>query len=561
MSDLPTTRPAVPRPPVAPCGVIAVMDAPISDSDPEVDFPASRPPGCTGPTSKIVLEFEHGFDAMVPRPMELGVWIDGVNLAYAEARQGQDPPATWEVERDVTDYAALFARPGAQGRIRLDPEALWAEPSLMMRVSLRIVFYPQGPGAAAPRKPDRVYALGPDYGAQTPVDSVIDGTSARVRLPRDIERVYADVLMKNSSVVSEACVPRTVAQAMPTVVRHFSEPGVSGRLCEVPVNEVRVFIDGRMAGVAPLEPRYGLREVAPRALHPLPYRVDLSPFAGALSDGNVHDVRFTVGAANSYPSLGIAGALLVYRDPHSTIVSGAVTRNTLHGNPATPAVTHGLVDNGGRVTGPVRTFFTRSFVIDGYVDTARGRLWHRVVQDTYLDNRQQHDAQRPGQFDYRFDQDTTVVYKTWRTSYTTLNGRQLRRDAEYVSYPLVVSDLAEWVSATGASETRLELAQGIHRRGDYNRSRITPYTTRLDERYANLAHQIFNSTTSFWDARTASDYDFVDNRGSCYDATWRATTSGAELTRGAGCPGGTNSVRWFARPDGEPESLGWAGYD
>lgn len=560
--ELPSTKPFVTRPPIAPCGVIEVVDLPISDYEPAIDFAATAPASCTGPLSKIVLELGHEFDGMIPRPMALGVWVDDVNLAFAHARVGDDPPSPWYVERDLTDYTAVF-RPGAQGRIRLDPYALWDEPSLMMRVTLRIVFYPQGAGAAAPRKPDRVYALGPEAGGQAGLDWDLRSNSARVRLPRDIERVYVDVLAKSAGLGAATCVPRVVADALPDVVKRYPEPGVSGERCgDVPLDEIRVYVDGQIAGIAPMEPRAELHPAAPRALHPLPYRVDLSPFAGVLSDGMPHLLRFTTGLGDTAASVQTTATLLVYRDPHSTTVSGSVVRNTLLGTPAVPNVTHGLAQTGDHVTGSVRTVFNRHFLIEGYIDTARGRMWHRVVQDTHLDNRQQYDVRRPDPQAYRYQQATAMTYRTWRTSYTTLVGRQLRRDYEYLSYPLTMSELG---ARTGAIDTvyeeRTEMAQGIHRHGEYDRARIAHYGTRLDERFSNYLYRRFDQATSVYDSRHASEYGYTDNRGSCYDAALISAQGTVEPIRGAGCPGGVNNVRWFARPDGEPESLGWAGYE
>lgn len=190
-------------------------------------------------------------------------------------------------------------------------------------------------------------------------------------------------------------------------------------------------------------------------------------------------------------------------------------------------------------------------------------MWHRVVQDTYLDNRQQYDVRRPNTTEYRYLQDTAMVYRTWRTSYATLAGRQLRRDYEYVSYPLTMSDLADRTGllADTVFETRTDMSQGIHRHGEYDRSRIAHYSTRLDERFSDYAYLRFDETTSTSDYRHASEYGYTDNRGSCYDAALVSEQGTVEVIRGAACPGGVNNVRWFARPDGEPESLGWAGYD
>jgi len=112
-------------------------------------------------------------------------------------------------------------------------------------------------------------------------------------------------------------------------------------------------------------------------------------------------------------------------------------------------------------------------------------------------------------------------------------------------------------------EDRLQISQGIHRRGEYDRLRIAHYSTRLDERFGSHNYRRFGGDDpSVWEGRYASEYGYTDNRASCYDAALEWEVGGeVETIRGAGCPGGVNSVRWFARPDGEPESLGWAGYD
>ena len=62
-----------------------------------------------------------------------------------------------------------------------------------------------------------------------------------------------------------------------------------------------------------------------------PYRVDLTPFAGLLSDGAAHTVALSVFNADNYFST--TASLLLYLDHGKKRVTGAVTRNTLVASP------------------------------------------------------------------------------------------------------------------------------------------------------------------------------------------------------------------------------------
>ena len=80
-------------------------------------------------------------------------------------------------------------------------------------------------------------------------------------------------------------------------------------------------IDGQPAGLAPVVPRVYTGGIDPGLWRPtpgaetlafVPSRVDLTPFAGALSDGASHTVAISVeGAQDHY---AVVGNLLVYRD-------------------------------------------------------------------------------------------------------------------------------------------------------------------------------------------------------------------------------------------------------
>ena len=156
-------------------------------------------------------------------------------------------------------------------------------------------------------------------------------------------RAYLDVIPQSQSSDEFwfTCVPDDVADEL------FSCPGTSFR-------EAEITIDGQPAGVAPVYPWLFTGAIDPLLWRPIPsvqtlnfvpYRVDLTPFAGVLSNGQPHQVGVSVFNANNY-FLG-GGSLLLYLDHGASQVTGAVTRNTLGAVPA-PHDPREPRDGGGR---------------------------------------------------------------------------------------------------------------------------------------------------------------------------------------------------------------------
>lgn len=107
-----------------------------------------------------------------------------------------------------------------------------------------------------------------------------------------------------------------------------------------------------------------------------PYRVDLTPFASILSNGQQHTVSLSVYNADSYFSA--TASLLVYLDSGSTSVTGALTKNTLTAAP-NPVVIENL-KVGNTITGTVKVVSNRNFTLSGYVNTSHGKVTTTINQ-------------------------------------------------------------------------------------------------------------------------------------------------------------------------------------
>ena len=108
-----------------------------------------------------------------------------------------------------------------------------------------------------------------------------------------------------------------------------------------------------------------------------PYRVDLTPFAGLLDDGQPHTIALSVFNADSYFSA--TASLLLYLDHNATQLTGAVTENTLA--VPDPKITENLhVTPRGNLHGTVNTRSGHKFEISGYVNTSTVRLQQRSTR-------------------------------------------------------------------------------------------------------------------------------------------------------------------------------------
>jgi hypothetical protein len=569
--------PLIPRPPGStPCVVTLLNDFNLTVDTSGDAFAYSPPAGCTGSWAKVVLRIDYSYDAgEVPDVTAVSLWFRGVNLHLGGTPWEDVGPGPWRVERDLTDYAPLFRQAGT-GNIELP--YYFQEITAHLHVTARLLLYPATATAPSPRKASAVFALGdvsnePDHfrslyiSANNP-DSAPSTLASTLTLPRNIERAYVDVLAFVPT-TWWSCVPTHYLTDLPDLFpnRSFGD-GLVGDCQNGSFREAEVRIDGKPAGVAPLYPWVpwmGGSIPTVRGLNLLPYRVDLTPFAGVLSDGSPHEIA--VLAASSEPqnqTLVLAAAsLLVFRDPNSTRVTGMVTRNTLAGQPALPTLDDTLQQDSatGRITGNLVTALRRQFVIDGYIDTARGRISSRVAQTIYFQDTQAFDNLMNSGY-YRYQQQIDLVSKIWRDSYSSLDGTQLLHDYESFSYPLHMLYRTELPQGDFLTQLRTRsLEQRYDHIGRHDRRNIVRYDTELHNHFANTFASIEQGNTFSSDSNTAQTFRFVDNRGSCYeDAVSLTTTGGRSYASGIDCPGGVNSVRWFARPDGAPESIGWAGW-
>jgi hypothetical protein len=508
--------------------------------------------------SKVVLEADFSVTAGRQYDRTASLWLGGVNLYFGTTQEPSSIVApSWHVERDLTDYSALFH--SAQHGQAIIGNLVNSTYTGVIHGSARLLFYrneQEHHRGQSTSVPDAIYPLGVDpVGSTTTLNGPGDKLTKKLRLPRNIERAYVDVFTQSQGGDEfwYTCVPDIYAQ------QTQSCGGGNFR-------EAEISIDGQPAGIAPVYPWIYTGGIDPYLWRPtpgvqtlnfMPYRVDLTPFVGQLSNGTPHEVAISIAGAHNYFSA--TATLLVYLDKDRHQVTGKITRNTLLQQPATPTINSTLTSDGkGNVSGDITTQLKRQFVIEGYADTSRGRVTTLIDQTVTFD-----DTQSFAVTASNYRQTTRQLTTSNSDSMQSIGNRSLSKYySEHTDYPLYV-DYNQQTSSDGSSTvaTHVELdynktiglseSTGVYRWADVHNDVIAGDTLAFDKNGNLTGHTGQSGNQSF---------DFRNSQGDCY-RTNVASQDGmlSAFNQGVGCPNGQNHVAWYTHPDGSPDSRMWFG--
>jgi hypothetical protein len=421
-----TAEPPVTRPNTKPCTVTLFQNEAFNDySAHPLTF--TPPADCRGPWAKVVLNLDFTVTAGRQYDRTASLYLGNANIFYgttAEPRSTLSP--SWHVERDVTDLSALFQT--AQTGNAIIYNIYNSEYNGGIYGTATLQFYRGDVGNLAADAPDMVV---PVSGINSPyeLDTTSSAVTATVTLPRNLTRAYLDVIAQSQSNDEfwYLGVPNDVANELETF------GGTAFR-------ETEVSIDGKPAGVAPVSPWIYTGGIDPYLWEPItgvetlnfkPYRVDLTPFAGMLSDGNPHTFSISVYNANSY-FLATAN-LLLYRDKTRPVTGGAVVEDSLSAEP-TPDVEENLTTANGATTGNVIVGSKRTFTVKGYVDTSRGRIETTVNSTVDFNSNQTFNVATVGVPEIQNANQTSTVDSTT----TTQRGILAEKVATHWSFPLIL---------------------------------------------------------------------------------------------------------------------------
>jgi hypothetical protein len=525
-----SAEPLVTRPSTKPCVVPLLTNTPFENFN-GAPLAYTPPAACPGPWAKVVLTAD--FTVTAGRQFDRSAWfyLGDANIFYgttAEPRAALSP--SWHIERDLTDLTALFKTP--QTGLASIGNVVDSTYTGIIYASAALEFYPASWQAPAPVTPDIVVPVSSGNGPVT-LNTTTDQATATLNLPRNVEKVYLDVISQ-SQIGDEfwyLCVPSAVAGELETCGN-------------TAFRETEISIDGKPAGVAPVYPWIFTGGLDPYLWEPItgvqtlnfkPYRVDLTPFAGVLGDGSQHTVAISVFNANGY-FLSTAN-MLIYTDHGRPEVTGGLLSNTLSVAP-TPNVVQNLTtdstDSTGTTKGTVTVGSDRTFTISGYVNTSHGRVETTVAQEVNFLSAQTFDVNvANGPELQNVVQTSTVDSET-----TTRDGFLVEKTTKHISFPLTL-DYAFLNNTNGTfTQTVSSNQQNLHTEAK-TLNNFPIYQSNTQEQVASKDTIQFDANFNLTAAgvgNSSASYTSKDSTGDCYSRSLTAANQKlTSITDGKGC--------------------------
>jgi hypothetical protein len=494
----------VKRPPTAPCVVPLFTNHDFVGFSP-LPLSYAPPAGCPGPWAKVVLQAD--FNVTAGRQFDRTAVIDvgGVNLYFGTTMEpGATTPRAWHVERDVTDYAAVLGSAGAGEAILYNLVDDVYTGHIFGTASL--AFYPAAAGAPAARTAQTVMPLAPSLTALSPTNPTL---AATLTLPTNVERLYLDVIAQSqaSDEFWYTCVPDAYASVLQSCAGG-------------PFREVEVAIDGTPAGVAPVFPWIYSGGISPYMWFPTPgvqtlnfrpSRVDLTPFAGAIDDGQPHTVSLQVFGAQD--NFSVSATLMAWGDPGARVVTGGVTTNTLAA-PVVDVNAGGLTIKGNHAHGRLAVTSARDYTIAGTVNTSHGPVTTTIASHMSFSNTQHFDITEQ-KYVQDIDQRTDV-----NTVTTIVDAKGTATRTASSHYPLSVA-LSEVLSGqdiildTAITQQLKQVVRGVDADG---RPWIHAYDNTVTPK-ARTTIDTASGTSSVSDMTSAQRLFVRSTDMGCYDRT------------------------------------------
>jgi hypothetical protein len=534
-----TADPPILHPNTTPC-VVKLFQNDKFDNFNTQSFQFTPPAACPGPWGKVIMQAHFYVTAGIQFDRTANIWIGGTNIFFgttAEPTPSVSPH--WHFERDLTDYSALFTS-AQTGTVSLG-NLVNSTYTGIIHGGVELQFYPVEASQTAPVTADVILPLSAGAtGGTVGLSSTSSLLEQSFTMPTNVERAFLDVYAQSQSADEfwYTCVPNDATSALESCGN-------------TAFREAEITIDGTPAGVAPVYPWIFTGGLDPYLWAPIPgiqtldfvpYRINLTPFAGLLSNGAPHNVAVSVYNANNYFSA--TASLLLYLDHGSTQVTGATVRNSLAAAP-TPRIIERLKnegggsDNGGTTTGTVTTTVPRVFAIAGYVNTSHGRVETEVAQSIHFSNLQKFNivgliAVNPlAQELQDISQNTTISSTT-----TVKSGGNTFVNVSQLTWPLTVN-IFFVTNADGSFTQVTSIEQGHTHTVNRTRNGVAAFSS-TQSNTVNTQDTLFISPgfsiTGNQGQASSQSYSYSDTTGYCYSKTLAAANSVLTgVTTGQGC--------------------------
>lgn len=333
------------------------------------------PAACRGPWSKVVLDW-YGSVAGVQYDRLAGVWIGGAEVLRTSTPEPDAAGISWHVDKDLSSYIPLLTK--AQPLDVSLGNVVNTQYTGVYHITLKITYYTADRANPPASTANEVLPL-----SNTDADGASDwwdltkGQTASLTetFPTNLTGASIEVYARGNG-----CEEFWYSN----VPDDDAADAANGYCTGGTYREVGVEIDGRLAGVAQVFPVVYSGGINPLLWRPImsvdslrtePYTMNLTPFAGLLSDGKQHTVTLVPPAGISDVWM-LDATMFLTTDAHARHTGGAVTRDTIA---AAPRLTTSITSPAAG-TNVITANAARDWSVTGYVDTSHGRVTTTVSQ-------------------------------------------------------------------------------------------------------------------------------------------------------------------------------------
>ena len=378
-SDPVVAGPPVSRPTSGSCKVTLIQNYMFNNFTPATGSYAP-PAACPGPWSKVVLDWTVSVSGV--QFDRLGaIWLGGTEIFHFTTSEPPGPQITWHVAKDVTEYANTF-QTASDYTVSLGNVVNGTYTGIYDSTAT-LTFYKVDKSYPAAKVPDIVAPISQYPTASPPwftLNTPSNQASATLNLPTNIDDASLEVYT-----TGHGCDEFWYAQESSAYEQSI------GQTCGGSAyREIDVWLDNQLVGIVDpfpylytgaIDPILWLPVTGHDTLNIPPYKVDLSPWVGVLTNGQPHTVAVSV--FNNFGYWVADADLLLTLDHGMSATSGKLT-HYFTGNPA--KIEHidekHLTPAGGYATYTARHLL----VAEGYVETLHGRIHHKVKEDLNFTN-------------------------------------------------------------------------------------------------------------------------------------------------------------------------------
>jgi hypothetical protein len=212
--------------------------------------------------------------------------------------------------------------------------------------------------------------------------------------------------------------------------------------------------------------------------------------------------------------------LLVYTDPTTPVITGAVTTNTL--TAPSPVITENLNVQPTFIRGTVDVSSKRSFVITGYINTSKGKVTTKVSQSASFSSNQYFNITGT-LYTQNISQGTTL------NAYTTVTQPGMSNIVyqQNYSFPLTV-DISQVTLKTGNINVTTKANQTYNLTDTNTQSGRVLYTSTLDNAAQHIDTLQYDSSGNFIGntaQSSAQQYNYFDSTNAAYNCAISAAAN------------------------------------